>query len=225
MTLTDADILARLVAVEDTTVERKTFSDNRKWIKAVVAFSNALEVDQPGVLFVGVHDDGKIQDQPVNFEELQKRISGELSNIYPPVYPTILVREKSGKKFIAVIVYGSPDRPHFAGKSYVRDGTQTKEASEAQIQEFISKRSSKAATILKWKNKEVSVQRLNPEEIHFKAGRVSTTTTQILHECNQHWLTLRDIGSSPALSSISLRQIELNYDHGSRCLILEVYPS
>src|SRR6266853_4118826 len=105
MALTDADILARLVATEDGTVERKTSSDNRDWIKAAVAFSNSLENDQPGVLFVGVFDDGRIQEGTINFEELQKRISGELSNIYPPIYPTILVREKDGKKFIAVIIY------------------------------------------------------------------------------------------------------------------------
>jgi predicted HTH transcriptional regulator len=126
MILSDADILARLTAVEDGTVERKTYSDNRDWIKAVVAFSNTLEVDQPGVLFVGVFNDGKIQDPVGDFETQQKKISGELSNIYPPVYPTIVVREKDGRKFVAVIVYGSPDRPHFAGKSYVRDGRRRK---------------------------------------------------------------------------------------------------
>jgi hypothetical protein len=43
MTLTDEDIIARLTAVEDATVERKTSSDNRDWIKAAVAFSNTLE--------------------------------------------------------------------------------------------------------------------------------------------------------------------------------------
>src|SRR5258707_10556622 len=156
MALTDVDILARLVATEDGTVERKTFSDNRDWIKAAVAFSNSLENDQPGVLFVGVFNDGRIQDQGTkNFEELQKRISGELSNIYPPIYPTILVREKDGKKFIAVIVYGSPERPHFAGKSYVRDGTQTKKASETNIQVFIARRNIKREEILTWINKTV----------------------------------------------------------------------
>jgi Putative DNA-binding domain len=116
-----------------------------------------LNEDQPGVLFVGVNNDGTIQDQGINFEDLLRKISGELSNIYPPVYPTILVREKDARKFVAVIAYGSPDRPHFAGKSYVRDGTQTKEASESNIEELIAKRSSKVAEILKWKGQEITV--------------------------------------------------------------------
>jgi predicted HTH transcriptional regulator len=155
MPLTDEDILARLVAVEDGTVERKPYADSR--VKTVVAFSNSLASDQPGVLFVGVNDNGTIQDQQKNLEELQKIISGELSNIYPPVYPTILVREKGGKKFVAFIVYGSAEQPHFAGKSYIRDGTQTRDASEGNIQEFIAKRSSKVAEIPKWVGKEITV--------------------------------------------------------------------
>src|SRR5215468_2096964 len=136
MTLTDADILARLMAVEDSTVERKTISDKRDWVKAAVAFSNSLEEDQPGVLFIGVYNNGEIQENQTNFESLQKTVSDELSSIYPPISPTILVREKGGKKFIAVIIYGSLETPHFAGKSYIRKGTETIEASEEQFEEL-----------------------------------------------------------------------------------------
>jgi predicted HTH transcriptional regulator len=99
MTLSDADILARLTAIEDGTTERKPYADSRGWVKTVVAFSNSLAIDQPGILFVGVNNNGTIQDQPTNFEDKQKIVTGELSNIYPPVNPTILVREKDGKKF------------------------------------------------------------------------------------------------------------------------------
>jgi predicted HTH transcriptional regulator len=224
MTLTDEDILARLVAVEDGTVERKPYTDSRGWVKTVVAFSNTLEADQPGILFVGVNDNGTIQDDASqNFEKLQKKISGELSNIYPPVYPTLLVREKDGQKFVAVIVYGSPSRPHFAGKSYVRDGTQTKDASEANIEGFIAKRSSKVAEILKWKDQQITVQKLSAQDPRSWA-RGSETERQVLHDCNQHWVTLRALGNSPALSTVSLKQVELNYDISNRCLLLIVYP-
>lgn len=222
--LTDADILARLAAVEDGTVERKSISDNRDWIKAVVAFSNSLDVGQPGVLFVGVKDNGTIQKHQTDFEALQKTVSGELSNIYPRVYPTILVREKDGKKFVVVIVYGSPDRPHFAGKSYFRDGTQTKEASEPQIQEFIDKRSGKVAEILKWKNKEITLYTPNRRQFVQASKMVTDRTTQILHDCNQHWLTVREPDTSPALASISLSHVELAYDHKEGRLVIEVSP-
>jgi hypothetical protein len=225
LTLSDADILAKLTVVEDGTTERKPYADTRGWTKTVVAFSNSLNEDQPGVLFVGVNNNGTIQEPQANFEDLQKKLSGELGNIYPPVYPTILVREKDGKKFVAVVVYGSPGRPHFAGRSYLRDGTQTVEASEPQIKEFIDKRSGKVAELLKWKGKSVTVQRLNPEHVVLHSGRVASSTMLILHDCNNHWLTLQQIGGPSNLSSIALRQVELNYDHSERCLMLEVYPA
>jgi hypothetical protein len=222
MSLTDADILARLVATEDGTVERKTFSDNRDWIKAAVAFSNSLQNDQPGVLFVGVFDDGRIQGRgATNFEELQKRISGELSNIYPPIYPTILVREKEGKKFIAVIIYGSPERPHFAGKSYVRDGTQTR---DADIKDFIAKRNSKVAKILSWKDKTITLHTLHLPEAALRVGRVATARRLIVNDCNSHWVTLKDAGNSPPQVSYTLKRIELNFDHEKHCLLLEISP-
>jgi hypothetical protein len=224
MALTDVDILARLVATEDGTVERKTISDYRDWIKAAVAFSNSLQNDQPGVLFVGVFDDGRIQDKPTNFEELQKRISGELSNIYPPIYPTILVREKDGKKFIAVIIFGSPERPHFAGKSYVRNGTKTDDASEANIQEFIARRNSKVAEILKWKDKSVTLHILHPPEVAFRTGRVASVRSLMVHDCNPHWVTLKDSGNSPPQVSYALNRVELNFDHPQQSLLLEISP-
>jgi predicted HTH transcriptional regulator len=225
MMLSDSDILARLAAIEDSTVERKTFSDNRDWIKTAVAFSNSLAVGQPGVLFVGVYNDGNIQDQAVNFEEMQKKVSGELSNIYPPIYPTIVVREKEGKRFIAVIIYGSTERPHFAGRSFVRDGTRTIDASEESFRKFIAQRSGKVAEILRWRNKEVVVNQLHPEEAHYRVGRIASSSVAILHDCNEHWVTLRDSANPPQLSSTSLRRVELNYDDGKGRLVLEIYPS
>jgi predicted HTH transcriptional regulator len=192
-TLTNADILARLTAIEDSTVERKTISDNRDWVKAAVAYN-----------------DGRIQEHSSNFENLQRSISGELSNIYPPINPTILVREKEGKKFIAVVVYGSAERPHFAGKSYIRDGTQTREASEANIQEFIARRNSKAAEILKWKNQNVTMVFVQPERVRTSFNRVAESVEITVVDCNQHWLTFRRTGGTEA--TVTLRQVELRYD-------------
>jgi hypothetical protein len=225
MMLIDSDILARLTAIEDSTVERKTFSDNRDWIKTAVAFSNSLAVGQPGVLFVGVYDNGNIQDQTVNFEKMQKEVTGELGNIYPPIYPTIVVREKNGKKFIAVIIYGSTEKPHFAGKSFIRDGTSTIDASEENFRKFIAQRSGKVAEILRWRNKVVGVDQLHPEEAHHRVGRIASSSVAILHDCNEHWVTIRDSASPPQLRSMSLRRVELNYDYDKDRLVLEIYPS
>jgi predicted HTH transcriptional regulator len=157
--------------------------------------------------------------------DLQRKLSGEFSNIYPPVNTTVLVREKDGKKFLAVIVYGSSNNPHFAGKSYVRDGTQTVEASEAQFEELIARRSSKVAEILKWKDKEITYYTPTMTQMDAVSNTGTKKTKRILHDCNQYWLTIREPGESQRLTSVSLRQIELNYDHAKDRLMLESYPS
>jgi predicted HTH transcriptional regulator len=222
MTLSDADILARLTAIEDGTTERKPYADSRGWVKTVVAFSNSLAIDQPGILFVGVNNDGTIQSQPTNFEDKQKAVTGEISNIFPPVNPTILVREKDGRQFIAVIVFGSRERPHFAGKSYVRSGTQTIEASEENLRQLKAQRSSKVAEILKWKDKVVVVNYLHPEDIHHRVGRVATSVRSIVDGCNEHWVTLKDSGNPPERRSISIRRVELSFDYPGNHMVLEV---
>jgi predicted HTH transcriptional regulator len=84
--LSDEDIRTRLTDTEDGTVERKTASDYRDCLKTAVAFSNSLPVDDPGIIFVGVYDDGKVQDG-LSLEALQKNVSKELSKIYPRIYP------------------------------------------------------------------------------------------------------------------------------------------
>jgi Putative DNA-binding domain len=209
---TDDDILNRLTAVEDSTTERKPIADSRGWVKTAVAFSNSLAVGQPGILFVGVKDNGDIEEKETNFERLLRHVSGELSNIYPPIYPTTLVKEKDGKQFVAVIVYGSADRPHFAGKSYIRDGTQTIEASEENFRELIARRSSKVDEILKWKGQAVGLD-----------ARGSTVIRKvILIDCNQHWLTVQSTKGPYNHASFPLPSVELSYDHHDRFLLLKV---
>jgi hypothetical protein len=227
MTLTDEGILARLTAVEDGTVERKTSSDSRDWIKAAVAFSNSLENDQPGVLFIGVYDDGRIEDgKTQNFEKLQKLVSGELSNIYPPIYPTILVREKEGKKFMVAIIYGSSNPPHFAGKSYRRDGTNTVPASEEHIEQFIARRSSKISEMLKWKGKDITLTVFRPEIEWQKYGPVAGEFPATLVGCSQFCVTLKYFGAGQNLTnSFPLRRVEISFDNPKNRLGLEVYPS
>lgn len=219
--LTDDDLFRRLTNIEDATVERKTWSDYRDWTKVACAFSNSLSVDQPGVLFVGVHDSGKIESKDVNVEEKLKNVTGELSNIYPPINPTILVREKEGQKFVAVIVYGSKNKPHFSGKSYVRKGTQTVDASEENLRGFIAQRSGKVAEILKWRGKRVHVKMVQPEHVHYTVGRIASDMMLLVMDCNEHWVSLSD---GQASTSYALNRIQLAFDSGKQLLVIEVMP-
>jgi predicted HTH transcriptional regulator len=222
MTLTDADILSRLTNIEDATVERKTMSDWRDWVKPAVAFSNSLPLDDPGIIYIGVYNDGRIEDKGIS-ETTVDKVTGELSNIYPPILPQILVREKDGKKFITVIVRGSPNKPHFTGQSYIRQGTRSVPASEKHFEELVAMRNSKVAQILKWQGREVTVELLNFEEEARKyKRRAERTGTAVLIECNQFYVTL--VNEQKNLESAPLRRIELSFDHPNNRLKLEIYP-
>ena len=220
--LTDADILVRLTAVEDATVERKTLNDIRDCVEAACAFSNSLPSGGVAVIFYGVRDDGSIEDNRIaGFESFQKKVTKELLNIYPPIYPELLVREKDGKHFLAIVVFASENTPHFVGKSFIRKGTETFEASEQQFDELVAKRSNKSAHILKWKGKIITVDWLNPEEISYKSGRVSTTGRGVLNDCNNFYVSVKfDLN----MASYTLRRVEISYDHDNERLKLEIYP-
>jgi hypothetical protein len=85
----------------------------------------------------------------MNFEDLQKSISGIIANAWPPIYILQKTLKKDGAEFVAVIIPGSPLRPHFFGQAYVRVGPETRNASEKQFDELIAQRSSKVRELQK----------------------------------------------------------------------------
>lgn len=206
--LSDQDILSRLTNTEDSTVERKTANDYRDCRKTAVAFSNSLPVDDPGIIFVGVGDDGTPQDS-LNLDSLQRKVSEELSKVYPPIYPQMKVMSKDGKEFLAVIVRGSENSPHFAGPSYIRDGQQTIGASEEQFDRLIAERNSKAREILKWRDKTVTLWQPNSSRSRHPA--TGSRGTLIIVDCNQFYVTVKS-SKSDTKQSFSLSDIDLGYD-------------
>jgi predicted HTH transcriptional regulator len=75
--LSDDDLLSRLTNTEDNFVERKRFSDDREWLRTVVAFANSCPIGYPGVLFIGVYDNGTVEQpgKPINLDSLQKTLT------------------------------------------------------------------------------------------------------------------------------------------------------
>lgn len=218
--LSDEDILARLTNIEDSTVERKTAADYRDCLKTATAFSNSLPILDPGIVFVGVFDDGRVQENP-NLDSVQKKINEQLNKIYPPIYPQIKVMRKEGKPFLAVIVRGSPERPHFAGPSFVRKGSESVNASEEQFSSLIAERSGKSREILKWKFKAISLDILHPPDAMVRMGRISGSIQCTVQDCNQHWVTLH---MPHGLDAYPIRRVELAYDHTKGRLKLELSP-
>ncbi|MGA2422294.1 MAG: ATP-binding protein [Candidatus Acidiferrum sp.] len=221
---TDQQLLQMLTNTEDAVVERKTWSDFRDFAKAGCAFSNSLAADQPGVLFVGVRDNGQVEDRPVNIEEKLKIVSGELSNVFPAILPTVLALEKDGRPFIAAVIYGSRNKPHFAAHSWIRKGTETVDASEDNLRRFIAERSGKVAEILKWKDQIVIVNILQPPDVHHRVGRIASSMRTFVLDCNEHWVIVGDREALPNRSTncFTLSRVSLSFDVGTNKLVLEV---
>lgn len=214
--LSDADLLARLKNFEDQFVERKTINDGRDWLKTVVAFANSTPIGYPAILYIGVRDDGQFEARSVDFDSLQKKLNREMQSIHPRVayFPKIIT--DGTNQALAVIVPGSPLRPHFSGPSYVRRGSETFEASDEQLDRLIAARSGKVYHISQYIGKPVtyvSVSIVNGQEIRGMGGDVFVV------DCNEFWTTLRLQGVE---RSYVLDDVDLNFDNQRKRLQLEV---
>jgi predicted HTH transcriptional regulator len=223
--LTETELIAKLRNCEDNWVERKTANDTKDVEKTVVAFANSTPIGYPAVLFIGVRDDGSIEDgQPDrNLDSLQKTVNNRIQkNVYPAVYYLITVLIVDGKQCLAVTVPGSDKRPHFSGPSYIRVGSETILASDAQFNQLIAQRLSKPNEILRWKDKVVTVDLLSTQQAINAMGRIASTTTFMVADCNAFYVTLK--GHSSSLTTYPLDRIGISYDTEHERLRLEVAP-
>lgn len=185
-TLTEEALILRLRGTEHDFVERKSQGDKGAWLQTAVAFANSAPIGWPAILFVGVDNGGNPQQGSEKLEDLAKKVGDVLDRAYPAIYRPIVPLHLGDGAFLAVVIPGSEARPHFAGKSYVRDGPETKPASERQFDRLIAERQSKAREILKWKGQRVALQRRAMIEgrLHYFNG------TATLVDCNQFFVTL-----------------------------------
>ena len=126
MAMTDTELEALLLDFESDRAERKeSLSDTGKTCQAICAFANDMPNHQkPGVLFVGVKDDGTCANLPIT-DELLRNLAGMRSdgNILP--LPTIAVQKRvlRGCELAVTIVepsYAPPVR--YKGRIWIRVG-------------------------------------------------------------------------------------------------------
>jgi hypothetical protein len=219
--LTDEELALRLISTEDSYVERKTAGDNKRWIPALVAFANSAPYDFSCVLFIGAKDDGTIEPG-LGIESLQKSFSERAGEVFPPIPHASKVFRKADRECLAIIVQGSPDRPHYAGLPYIRVGTESRKANVDDIAALTAQRDPKAHEIMKWQGKRVTLELLNFPETGRRMGRVASTVYPKVRECNRFWVTF-DGGDGNA-QSVPLRRIDLAFDDAKGQLKLEVQP-
>src|SRR6266849_2618010 len=199
--LNEADLLARMKNFEDHLVERKTVGDQKDWKKTAVAFANSVPIGLPAVLYIGVKDNGEIETPQRDLDEAQKKFNTQMQKVHPRVVYVPKIISENGRQALAVIIPGSESRPHFAGLSYVRRGSESVESSEEQFSELIAQRNSKAARILQSKGKNVTVfVRTGDSEIPWP-------TSTILVDCNHFYVTLKKFDHEPP-HSFPLSRVE-----------------
>jgi predicted HTH transcriptional regulator len=210
--ISEAQILQRLKVEEDSFVERKSFGDWKKdAVKTCVAFANSCPLDgPPGLLCIGVRNDGSIEAAKEDLDTIQKTFERELAKAYPTIpHHTRIVSGVEGK-FLAVIVPGSSNGPHFSGPSYIRLGSQTVRASEEQFQKLIDQRERKVREILKWQNKTVKLVRIWAAPNNM-SGRIAGSSDVIVVDCDSFAVKLKIAASSQSFA-ISLEHVVLGYD-------------
>ena len=117
-----------------------------------------------------------------------------------------------------MVIPGSEKRPHFAGKSYIRDGPQTKEVSEEQYELLIAERQSKVREIRKYLNKVIFVQ-----QGANSAGRtLRAEGWWTLIDCNAFYLTVFMANDSNTRTSFPVERVSIGFDHKRNTLQLEI---
>lgn len=208
--LTEEALILRLRSTEHDFVERKSRSDRGAWLQTAVAFANSAPIGWPAILFVGVDDDGKPQQNADKLEDLMKSVSGILDQAYPSIYRLIVPIHLSDGGCLAVVIPGNESRPHFAGKSYIRDGPQTKDASEEQFESLIAERQSKVREISRWIDKRIIIAYRRPD----------SSPQVTLRACNQFYLTFETVPHNH--DSIPLSRVQISFDNQLKMLKLEV---
>jgi predicted HTH transcriptional regulator len=211
--ITDVELISRASNFEDQFTERKTYTNSKGWIETVVAFANSCPIGFPGVLYIGLKDDGTPQP-PINLDTAQKTFAENIKAIYPPVYCLPRVITIAETQVLAILVPGSPNRPHFTGKSYVRVGSTTNEASETQFASLIAQRSSPVYEILKWQGKSIS---FHLTEAHGDRPHQGAEFT--VEDCNSFFVTLHKNGQS---WSYALSRVTISFDHKHQRLVIGV---
>ncbi len=187
--ISDTDILKRLESSEDSFIEKKSLGDMKDVVKTCVAFANTCSAEgPPGILCFGVRDDGTIEDRPQNFESMTQKIRDKLSQVYPSIEFKTRIITKAGRSFLAVIVPGSSNGPHFSGPAYVREGSSSVAANEELFSRIIDRRERKVREILKWKNSNILMRRYVLYPAPTQQRNPSAYSDARVIDCTAEWL-------------------------------------
>lgn len=184
--MTDEELEALLGDLESQRVERKPSEKQGDSIrKAICAFANDLpDYGEPGLVFVGVKDDGSSAGLAVT-DELLRTLADMRSdgNILPLPRMSVEKRTLKGREIAVVIVHPSDAPPvHYKGRAYVRVGPSNRVATQAEESALNEKRRSR--------------------DLPFDLHPLSTATTS---DIDTDWFSLQYLPSA-----VSPEELEVN---------------
>ncbi|MFQ5964681.1 MAG: helix-turn-helix domain-containing protein [Candidatus Scalinduaceae bacterium] len=212
---------------EDNLVERKVNPSKKDMTRTIVAFANSVKQGHTAKFYIGERDDGTTEGV-VNPETTQITVQEVCDKIYPPITNTCKskVYEKDGKPCVCVEIEYDGDTPHFAGKAFVRRGSQTIKASEEVFQKLIELRLGKVRELAKWIGKGITIapdqQALVSTSTMNRCLYVRSRFKSTLLSVNNFWTTFLDENGKNM--SMPLEKIILNWDDEGNCLKLLIKP-
>jgi len=216
---TDDELLARLNDEEDALVERKATAERRLVRDAVCAFANSVRAPATGVLFLGVDTKGKATGKIGDPDKLCREIPGWLSRCYPLIGGVeVHALRVDGKHVVAVVVPESRDRPHFTGPAFIRDGSQTREASKEQFERLIEDRNDLVWALRPLLGERIALVREVIDQFRqrvFDPPRIDV----VLQGVNQHFVTVQQEDDDPEAFSLKRVYLEEHYHSDGR-----IYP-
>src|SRR5579863_1305117 len=140
----DSELERLLIDLESDRVERKaSISDRDKIRQTICAFANDYpNHQQPGILFVGVNDNGSCTNLSIT-DELLKNIADWKSNGNILPFPSMVVQKRTihGCEMAVVIVEPSDDPPvRYRGRVWIRVGPRTETATAGEELRLAEKR-------------------------------------------------------------------------------------
>jgi ATP-dependent DNA helicase RecG len=165
--MTDAELETLLLDLESDRSERKSsYKDSDKIRQAVCAFANDLpDHRKPGVVFVGVHDDGRPAGLEISDEVLVTLASIRSDgNILP--FPTMKVWKKTlAGAELAVIIVEPADAPpvKYKGRVWIRVGPRRATATREEERRLAEKRRTNDLPFDLWPARPASLDDLDIE--------------------------------------------------------------
>ncbi|MEW6499124.1 MAG: hypothetical protein AB1589_42560, partial [Cyanobacteriota bacterium] len=155
---------------------------------------------------------------------IQKQIRKECDKIYPPILWRSTVYENNNRFCIRVDIEYNGETPHFGGAAWVRQGSETKLATDEVFQRLVDLRLDIVNELAKWLEKEVTVhgdtsnmpasrreEGLGRPIVRIFSHRWEWEESVKIVFLNSHWVTFEKLKTGERCSE-PLSKLTLSYD-------------